>query len=70
MSYLQLIPDTILEASDRSAFLNWIRSMPLPFHARLRIYFAWLDYNSASYTADEIDSLNIREKIVEPEPTD
>jgi hypothetical protein len=31
--------------------------MPVPFHDRLRVYFSWLDYNSASYTADEIDSL-------------
>jgi len=67
MSYHSLIPDQLIHFASRLAFLAWLRTMPIPFHARLRIYFAWLDYNSVSYTAEEIDSLHIQEKIVEPE---
>jgi len=66
MSYFQLIPDSLLLPTSRLAFLAWLRSVPIPFHSRLRIYFAWLDYNSISYTAEEIDSLNFREYIIEP----
>jgi len=62
MSYSSLIPATLLGPSDRIPFLAWLRTMPLPFHARLRIYFAWLDYNSASYTDDEIQSLALVEE--------
>jgi hypothetical protein len=67
MSYFNLIPPTLLLSTSRIAFLAWLRSVPIPFHSRLRIYFAWLDYNSISYTPEEIDSLNFPEKIVEPE---
>jgi len=57
LSYFHLIPDHLLRRHSRTAFLAWLRTMPVPFHDRLRVYFSWLDYNSASYTADEIDSL-------------
>lgn len=58
MSYFRLIPDDLLLPSQRTEFLAWLNSIPIPFFARLRIYFAWLDFNSASYSADEIDSLH------------
>ena len=64
MSYFQLIPEGLLLAQDRVAFLAWLNSLPLTFFTRLRIYFAWLDYNSANYTADEIDSLKKPELTV------
>ena len=67
MSYFQLIPDQLLAPTSRQPLMAWIQSLPIDFHARLRLYFAWLDYNSASYTAEEIDSLHIQEKILEPE---
>jgi len=66
MSYFQLIPDPLLLPASRLAFLAWLTSAPIPFHSRLRIYFAWLDYNSASYTAQEIDSLKPKEDFIEP----
>lgn len=70
MSYLSLIPVDLQSLEQRQAFLTWLRSMPITFHQRMRIYFVWLDLHAASYTAEEIDSLNVKEKIVEPEPTD
>ena len=52
-----LIPPDLEPLQMRSDFLLWLRSQPLSFHTRLEIYFRWLDYHAASYTADEIDSL-------------
>lgn len=69
MSYFRLIPDHLLLPSQRSAFLAWLHSTPIPFFARLRIYFAWLDYNSASYSDDEIDSLQHNKFPYEPDET-
>lgn len=57
MPYLELIPERLLLPQHRDEFLSWLRSMPLEFFDRLRIYFAYLDYNHTYYTPDEIDSL-------------
>lgn len=69
MSYLSMIPVDLQSLESRQAFLTWLRSMPITFHQRLRIYFEWLDLHAESYTAEEIDSLKVEEKIVEPEQT-
>ena len=67
MSYISLIPVNLQPLEQRSTFLHWLRSMPVTFDQRMRIYFQWLDLNGASYTPDEIHSLNLKEKIVEPQ---
>ena len=41
----------------RDHFLLWLRSLPISFHDRLHIYFAWLNHFEQPYTTDEIDSL-------------
>jgi hypothetical protein len=61
MSYFRLIPDDLILPSQKTAFLAWLTYMPISFNSRMHIYFAWLDYNSASYSADEIDSLRDQE---------
>jgi hypothetical protein len=66
MSYFQLIPDQLLAPTSRQPLMAWIQSLPIDFHARLRLYFAWLDYNSASYTAEEIASLSDTDGPTEP----
>ena len=68
MSYFQFIPEHLLLAHDRIAFLAWLRTLPVAFHSRLRVYFAWLDFHSASYTADEIESLNQPETTFDSQP--
>jgi hypothetical protein len=65
MSYISFVPPVLLALEKRSAFLDWLRSMPVTFHARLRIYFDWLDLNAVDYTADEIDSLKTPEKTAD-----
>lgn len=62
MDYITFIPHDLLALENRSSFLDWLRSMPVAFHSRLRIYFDWLDLNAVAYTADEIDSLKTPEK--------
>lgn len=69
MSYLSLIPTDLRALDQRLQFLAWLRSIPISFHQRLRIYFEWLDLHQASYTSDEIASLNVKETIIEPEQT-
>jgi hypothetical protein len=69
LSHLALIPTDLRALDQRLQFLVWLRSMPITFHQRLRIYFEWLDLHAVAYTTDEIDSLNVKEKIVEPEST-
>jgi len=61
MPYIKLIPDILLAAEQRVAFLSWLRSMPITHLQRLRIYFSWLDLHQFHYTADEIHSLNTPE---------
>jgi hypothetical protein len=62
MSYISFVPPELLALEKRSAFLVWLRNLPVTFHARLRVYFDWLDLNAVAYTADEIDSLKAPEK--------
>jgi hypothetical protein len=57
MSIWDIIPVDFEPIQERSAFVAWLHSLPLSFHSRLDIYFRWLDYHTASYSADEIDSL-------------
>jgi hypothetical protein len=59
MPYISMIPRHLLALDQRQPFLDWLRSLPITFHARLRIYFDWLDLNASPYTPDEIDSLSI-----------
>lgn len=61
MAYVSFIPLELRALEKRSEFLEWLRSLPVTFHARLRVYFDWLDLNGAPYTPDEIDSLETPE---------
>lgn len=69
MSYVSLIPKNLLALEQKEAFLDWLRSMPITLHARLRVYFSWLDLHDQPYTPDEIDSLKpVPVKIIEQPP--
>jgi hypothetical protein len=57
MSILETIPPTLLDVLARPQFIVWLQSLPIDFHARLTIYFWWLDYFLLPYTPDEINSL-------------
>lgn len=65
MSYMVFLPDELKQLQKRLEFITWLRSLQIPFMARMRIYFEWLDQHNAAYTADEIDSLKTKEKVDE-----
>ncbi len=64
MSYLNVVPPPLLELTARPQFIDWLKSVPVPFHDKLRCYFAWLDYNDAAYT--DPDLIDLRKSAVPP----
>ncbi|HUV67625.1 MAG TPA: hypothetical protein VMW24_27275 [Sedimentisphaerales bacterium] len=58
------IPAELMQRERRADFIAWIANIPIDLHSRLHWYFWWLDVWHLSYTADEIDSLRVKEPAV------
>lgn len=57
MSLRDAIPADLLQFVHRPQFIVWLQSLPINFHARLQLYFYWIDFHQVPYTPDEIESL-------------